>query len=321
MLNLNSTEGMKLMEILKKKDLVKKNDGEYVKGYALIKQYSKQPTKNGGSYLGGTVEVQGSIGFKVWSSARCFADMDKMDYAESVCIIEGKINIYGGQPGLIIEECTAIEESQFGMSKADFFEEKYNAESYWSNLVKTLQANVSENAMQVFNLVMNEEVKETFMVEFAAAYHHDNCRSGLLAHTTKTVKIATLCKIYPDLYKRIGVDLLLVGTALHDIGKVREYSNGVISEEGKRFSHNTSGVLMIAKYEEEIVELMGKQFYEDLLSIIAQHHGEYGEHPRTIAAFVVHQIDCLDSVLTGINQQLEGIEPETQISVGGEKLI
>lgn len=321
MLNLSGTEGMKVLEVLKKKDLVKKNDGEYIKGYVLIKQYSKQPTKNGGAYLGGTLKAQGSLGFKVWSSANCFADMDKLDYQDSVCAIVGKINIYNGQAGVIIEDCKAINESEIGISKADFYEEKYDAESYWNNLVKTVQANVSENALKVFELMFTEDVKEKFKVEFAASFHHDNCRSGLIAHTTKTVKIATLVKIYPDLFKRIGADLLFLGTALHDIGKLREYQNGVISEEGKRISHNTSGVLMLAKHEDEIVELMGETFYGELSSVISQHHGEYGEHPRTIAAFVIHQIDCMDSILTSLNQQLEGIEPDTQISVEGTKLI
>lgn len=308
------------MSILEKAELVKKNDGTYVKGYVYIKNYSKQPTKNGGYYLGGSLEAKGTMNFKVWGTADCFDEMDKYDYQNQVCFVSGKVNVYNGSYSLVIETCKAVKEEP-GLTASEFYESRYDVDAYWNTLVSTVKKNVSAEAFEVFETVCNVDVREKFKTEFAAVLHHDNCRSGLLAHTAKVVKLCTIVKIYPNVIERVGRDLLFVGASLHDIGKIREYYCGTISVEGKRISHTTSGILMLARYQDKIVELKGADFYTELLSVISQHHGEYGETPRTVAAYVIHLLDCLDSVLTNLNQQLEGIESDSQISIDGMKLI
>ena len=62
------------------------------------------------------------------------------------------------------------------------------------------------------------------------------------------------------------------------------------------------GIYMLEKHREEIINLKGEDFYYSLISIISQHHGEYGEAPRTVAAYVIHQLDCLDSTLTLLDE-------------------
>lgn len=308
------------MSILKREDLLKKMDGESVKGYVLLKSYTVQPTKNGGSFIGGTLEACGSMPFKVWSNGSCFSDLEEYDYENCICFVTAKVNIFAGVYSLIIDTCNAVKDGEDGMHKHDFYEEKYSTDAYWSNLNKTLMKNTSEAGYKVFELLFDSEVKERFCEEFAAVNHHDNCRSGLLAHTAKVVKMCTMMKVYPEIMKRVEADLLFVGAAIHDIGKTREYSNGVVSEEGKRISHNVSGILMLEKHRDEIISLKGEQFYIDLLSIISGHHGEYGEKPRTVVAYVIHLVDCLDSVLTTVNQQLE-TSLNQQIVIDGLKLI
>lgn len=222
---------------------------------------------------------------------------------------------------MIIETCRAVEEGTEGLYKKDFYAEKYAADAYWVNLCKTVCSNISEDGSKVFEAIFNDELKERFCEEFAAIGHHDNCRSGLLAHTAKVAKVCTVIKVYPEIMSRVGKDLLFIAAAVHDIGKVREYDNGVISEEGKRISHNISGILMLEQHKDVIVDLKGEQFYTDLVSVIATHHGEYGERPRTVIAYVIHLIDCLESNLASINQQLETVEKDSQIVVEGMRLV
>lgn len=314
-------KGEKFMKILVKNDLLTMHDQEKVQGYVYIKNYSVQPTKNGGSYIGGNLEAKGSLPFKVWSSAGCFAKMSSNNYNETICMVDAKVNVYGGSYSLVLEGCRAVDMRNFEYEVSDFYQEKYNAESYWNNLCATLKKHLSENAYKVFEIVVSGDVKDAFMKEFAAISHHDAYASGLLAHTTKVVKLATVVKMYPEIVRIVGNDLLFLGSALHDIGKTREYRNGVMSDEGKRVSHLTSGILMLEVHRNEIEELMGIDFYIDLLSVISQHHGEYADHPRTVAATVINQIDCLDSHLTTLNEMLEGCEKGTQIVFGGDKLV
>ena len=305
--------------ILSKKDLVKKNDGEYVRGVVFIRNYTKQPTRNGGVYLAGNLSCVGDMQFKVWSGNSCFDEMSNKDLQGKICLVSGNVNVYNGSYSLILNSCEVIDS---GFSELDFYEEKYNVDKWYGHLVKDLKKNVSDEAFEIFNLIMSDkEVENCFLNEFAAVHHHDNCKSGLLAHTVKVVRIMTILQIYPEISNRVTPDVLFLGAALHDIGKIMEYDKGCVSPMGKRVSHLTWGIILLDTYRSKIIELKGEEFYYDLLSIISQHHGDYGERPRTLGALIVHFIDCLESNLSSLNQSLEGVEKDTQISYDGMKLM
>lgn len=64
--------------------------------------------------------------------------------------------------------------------------------------------------------------KDSYMTSSAAISMHHNLRGGLLYHSYRMVKAAdALCGVYTNLDR----ELLLCGTALHDIGKVWEYKD------------------------------------------------------------------------------------------------
>ena len=46
-------------------------------------------------------------------------------------------------------------------------------------------------------------------------------------------------------------------------------------------------------------------FYLELIAIISQHHGEFGERPKTVYAYLVHVIDLLDSRVSGLQKKLD----------------
>lgn len=310
------------MEILQKDDIMSLYDRQLVNGLVLIGSYSEQPTKNGSSYLGGQLNAKGSIPFKVWRG-ECFETMNTTDFSGKVCNISGSVNEYNGMKSLILNSISVVPDSQlttWGISEVDFFEPKYDIDKMFNVFYTTLEKNISENALKVFDILMSE-LKGKFIKEFAAIHHHDNCFGGLLGHSTKVLKASLLVKNYPHIVKRATPDLLFLGCALHDIGKVVEYSNGVISDIGKRISHLTIGCLMINDHKAEIVDLMGEEFFYSLLSVISQHHGEYGDSPRTVAAYVIHQFDCLDSTLTSLDEMLGDVEEAQQIKFDSTTLI
>lgn len=317
--NLEERKKKYKMNILNKKDLSNMTNGTKVTGYAYVKSYQKYPTKNGGEYIGGFVEVIGSLPFKAWGNSVAFASLETEDYMNTICYINAEVNLYQGNLSLIINSLSAIEEN--GLSATDFFESKYNAESFWEDLQKSLNKHTSEECQEIFNTIVSGDVKERFMVEFAASFNHDNCKSGLIAHTVKVVKMCSLIKMYPSIVNRVSMDLLFLGAALHDIGKVAEYTDGVVNHVGQSLPHNTLGVLMLHDYKNLIVEKKGEQFFNQLVSILSQHHGEYGERPRTVASYVVHLIDCLEAQLTTINSMLESVDSSTQIRYDDYKLI
>ena len=264
-----------------------------------------------------------TIPFKVWSSTVGDSLYAKMSGGESlfkgsICYVEGKVDRYGGNFSLVLNDGRVIDGEDVGLKESDFLEDVYDVGAFWQSLMGVLKKNCSEKAVTMFERVISE-VKERFMTEFAAVWHHDNCKAGLLAHTTKVVRMASLIRMYPEITKKISPDVLFIGCALHDIGKVYEYGLGAVTDEGKVLSHHTFGVLFCASHKKDIVEALGRDGYRLLLSIIEQHHGEYGERPRTVAAYVVYRLDMLESVLTSVNTLLKD-SPDGNIQYDGYKL-
>lgn len=307
------------MGMLLKSELLKGCDKQAINGSAYIKDCEKLTTKTGSEYYSGMLECKGSVPFKVWSSNPAFEVFKTTEIVGKVCMVEGKLDFFTGSVAIVIDNVCV--DTLNGYDISDFYEDVYDIDKYFGNLVSTLSKNVSDRAMKVFDTIMTGSMLERFKVEYAARYHHDNCKSGLLAHTTKVVKLASLVKMYPAVMNRVGTDLLFLGCALHDIGKVYEYSNGSISDVGKLISHNTYGVLILHEYKDFIISTLGDEFYVNLLAIIQQHHGEYGERPRTVASCVINMLDCFDSDMTSLNNLLDEASEGEQIRFCDFKLI
>ena len=290
--------------MLYSKDLEALVDGSPIETIALVKGYELKPAKNGTNYIDGVVEMKGSVAFKMWSDGISFKDMQKYDFSDTVCSIKGKVNVYNGVKSLILTDVKALEEGSY--NKSDFFEDVYDVEIYWTAFRNLVAKNCSAEAFNIFKEVMKDEQLATFKTEFAAKSHHDAVKSGLLAHTYKVTYIMSkLIPLYTQLRLDLDTDILILGCAFHDIGKVKEYSNGVVKDNGLLVSHHTFGVEILYKYKNYIVSNKSEEFYYRLLSVIEQHHGEYGEAPRTVDAYLVHLADFVESKFQVVNETFE----------------
>lgn len=289
--------------MLVKKDLDSMIDGTRFETVALIKSYEVRPTKKGTKYIDGMLEIKGSVAFKVWSGGT-FDELDKYDYCGSICKISGVVNEFNGTKSVILDSVIALQEGVY--NESDFFEDRYDIESYWNAFNKVIKNSCSEKGVLIFNKVIGI-VEERFKVEFAARSHHDAYKGGLLAHTYKeTLLMSKVVKLYKSIVEKLNTDLLILGCALHDIGKTMEYTNGSIIGNGLIVSHHTFGVEILHSCKEYIVGVYDEEFYYRLLAIVEQHHGEFEETPRTIEAYLVHLVDNLESKFQSINESLEG---------------
>lgn len=300
--DLKSIRDEALTHILTKETIMGKPEGEYVQGLCVVQNYSILPQKNGGRYISGTLQMKGSVPFKSWGNSDAFNELSTKEAKPRIMMILGQIDCYGGVKSIIVEKAAEVEEGiSEAISTVDFLEDVYNAEQLMLGLSKTISTKCSEGAALVFNSIM-ESVEDRFKVEFAAVSHHDNVKSGLLAHTFKVVRLATVLKLYPELSKVVSADILYLGCALHDIGKIYEYANGAMSQRGKVLSHHTFGVMMLLENRAVIEKCLGSEALDTLLSIVEQHHGEYGERPRTVAAYIIHKLDMLESTFTSLDE-------------------
>lgn len=156
---------------------------------------------------------------------------------------------------------------------------------------------VSDTCWELVNLALAQPALEgRFFIEGAAVRHHDNVIGGLAHHTTKMLRIlAALLENNPELQE--SADLLTFSVFMHDIGKIFEYRDLDLSEFWFA-NHRVRGIEFLTEIRDEIISRYDEGFYRQIQSVIAGHHGQYGDRPTTVAAAIVHYIDVLESQTT-----------------------
>jgi 3'-5' exoribonuclease len=143
----------------------------------------------------------------------------------------------------------------------------------------------------------------------AAMTYHQNWVGGLLEHSLAVADQAYI--YYAGNSKELDGDLLIVGSLLHDVGKIceLEVSTGIkVTEEGNFLGHIASGLMLVEKEIDKIPDFPEILKFK-LLHIIGSHHGklEFGalKEPCFPEALVIHCVDVLDSQVSYMVQQIE----------------
>lgn len=312
------------MDIITGEQLKNLASGQHISGIVLIKDYKIQLTRQGKEYITGQIQSDIDMTFKAWGSSGAFGKLKSEAYENMPSYITAVGDDYGGTKSLVLDTVQAVD----GYTPDQFFPIKYNIDAYWETLKKTVASAVTPKGLDICNKVLfeNAEVAERFKAEFAARSHHDNCKGGLLAHTYKVVGMVTrIISLYPGLIARNGVqepnmsDLLYIGALLHDVGKCFEMTFGVYTPSAI-VKHQYLGAELIAKFKDDIIAAYDENWYYSLISILLQHHGEFGESPKTVVAQVIHLADVFDAHMTDILQAVEAINGEGTIRYEGEYL-
>lgn len=183
---------------------------------------------------------------------------------------------------------------------------KLNSKENGTKLLGTLKGVLSEDAFALVLKMFNENGQD-IAVAMAAQYggYHDGVIGGLLNHLRKLVSYGRVAMVeYENTFTQKERDLFFMGLVLHDMGKIYELKDGAYWEESI-VAHTTSGIWFLDKYKDEIIEKFGRMFYLELIAIITQHHGEFGERPKTVYAYLVHVVDLLDARVSGLQKKLD----------------
>lgn len=184
-------------------------------------------------------------------------------------------------------------------------------------LSKKLKAHLrsikNQDVKRIVEHVINKHY-DAFLKHPAAKSMHHDFANGLLQHTMKMADLAkAIYETYQDLYE-INYDILLGGVLVHDIGKVIELKALPESDytlEGNLVGHIPLGFYEVRKAAEELkIEGDAPLLLQHL---VLSHHGllEYGSPvlPKTVEAFLLNQIDMIDSKMEGINKNLKDVLP------------
>lgn len=279
--------------------------GKQINGVVLMRDYKTNLAKNGTEYIVGSVQSGIQVQFKVWRQSAAFDILKAKDLQNVPVYIRSSVDLYNGVCSLVIDSVQEID----GFTADQFLPTKYNVDAYFESLIKSLSSRVSDKGAFIWKYVFeNDEFVARFKIEFAARSHHDNCKGGLLAHTYKVLMLTdTILRMYPDLVSYDGKkdtdlsDLIYLGAVLHDIGKVDEMILGVYTVKSCT-THNYIGTEYISKIKDQIIVAYGEEWYYNLISIILQHHDEFGMPAKTVWAYLIHLIDVVEAKVTDIIQ-------------------
>lgn len=285
---------------------------------ALLKDFTKGVTSGGKDKYSGHLTNQEDVPFNVWSSSPAFLALESGNFVGGDSVIEADYNV--SKYGFVLTRINLLEN---GPDADSFIHYKYDIHGLSVDFVNALnRGGISQKAKEVIYALL-ESGKDSFInlrfpLEQAAANHHDNCRTGLLAHILKCLKIYLGIKdLYPMFKDKRVNDLMVIGIIIHDIGKVFEMYNGVYQQYAY-ITHRGLGLEHLARYKDFIIERYDMDFYYMLYAIIQQHHDEYGERALTMYSYITHLIDDMDAKLTEFDQT---IEEETYITdVSGTKV-
>lgn len=156
---------------------------------------------------------------------------------------------------------------------------------------------VTDKCWDLISLAIDHPSLEgRFLIEGAAIRHHDNIIGGLANHTFKMLRILmAILENNPAL--KASADLLTFSIFMHDVGKIFEYRDLDVAEFWFA-NHRVRGIEFLTEIRDEILSRYDENFYRQTQSVIAGHHGQYGDRPTSVAATIVHYIDLLESQTT-----------------------
>lgn len=294
----------KLLEIQRAADLGGSPAEIRGEGIVLLKNFNQGTTCSGKPKFSGTIVNQEEAKFNVWNSSSAYEYFEQLppDAQPRVVQISYTLSRYG----FVISSISDTD----GYDPDVFIYHKYSVKEIVVEFKDALAASgISENAISVIRAVMhmdyNDNVSRRLVQEYAAYSHHDNCASGLLAHTAKCIRVYNGIKgAYAFLDNEKVNDLMVIGLALHDIGKIYEMHDGVY-QANSFLTHRGLGFEHLLAYKQMISDLYDEEFFYMICRVVLQHHGEFGENPRTLCALLVHIVDDVEAQLTSLDELLE----------------
>ena len=275
-------------------------EGETVESVYLVREKSFDVAKNGNSYI--SLELSdktGMVDCRKWDALKSLFDSFSVD---DFIKVKAKVEFYRNYPQLKIDSIEKTSEKSIDVSLYMPVSDK-NRDEMFEDFLSEMESVKDPYLKALIGSVFSDKgIAEKFKTAPAASDFHHPYIGGLVEHTLACVELA---KLIASKYKDIDLDLLLCGTALHDIGKIEELSykrSFYYTDKGRLIGHIILGVNIvnaaidnIPGFPEELKNL--------ILHIILSHHGEHEwgspKRPMCFEAIILHHIDNLDAKING----------------------
>lgn len=253
------------------------------------------PYKNGMSMRCDLQDKDGLIGVVAWDNAEEYADIAK---GSPVVSVTGTVNKYKGKLQLVVSGMKASPRPLADMlpqSERDIGEMVLRLKNLCRDRLSGSFASVAERFFE------SHWFKPFCEAPAGKKWHHAYIH-GLLEHTLEVMQTTDYeCKGRP-----LRRDLAILGALLHDIGKVREFSNRLdYTVEGRLIGHQVIGYEIAS-------ELIGSELEPEdrlqILHIVISHDDTEGCSPRvnhTTESAIVHLADMLSAKVNAMLREIK----------------
>lgn len=290
---------------MKKQFITELKAGDGVDDIFVLTQKNIAHKKDGNPYLNMVLgDKSGQLKGVAWDRVEKIAAVAS---AGDLVRVEGGVSEYRSELQLVVRDM--VYQSTDSADPADFLPtSKRNINVMFERLTGVTRALKTEYLRDLFEVFwMDVEFVDRFKAAPAAKKMHHAYVGGLLEHT---LSMALLTERIAGHYSGIDMEMVIAGTILHDIGKIKELSCGYnfdYSDEGRLLSHIIIGLQML----DEKLKLV-PDFPEEkavlLKHMIISHHGnrEFGspEPPKTLEAVLLNYIDEMDSKINCIRDYI-----------------
>ncbi|MFP3866954.1 MAG: 3'-5' exoribonuclease YhaM family protein [Desulfobacteraceae bacterium] len=288
-------------------------EGDVVQQYFVLRQVESRLTRNGEPYLDLLLgDRSGFLKGKVWSDVleKYAGPFTPGDYVA----VKGRISSFNNELQLSLQAIMTVDRlRQLKKEIKDFdlslliHASSYDLDQMWQELL-TLAEEHLESPLKELVLGLLHKHAEDFKVCPAARLYHHAYLGGLLEHSWFLARMALQATA---VYAHLNRSLVLAGTILHDIGKIKEITTPHAPDysiAGQLLGHIILGLEMV-RAEAAAQNFPDPALLLQLEHIIASHHGyhEFGSPvlPKTREALLVYYLDDLDAKLKMIDQHLE----------------
>lgn len=284
-------------------------------GIMLLIAVEQKVTKTGSNYCTLVLsDGESQIEANLWNTSK-----DNIEVEERNLIsVELYSKIYQDAVSYEVKRYSTVPEGCIYSPQDFIIKSPYNPEDMYNEILKMVRSSVAAGTINTLaDLVeqIYQDNKECLLYWSAAKKIHHNIYGGLLYHIFRMLRLASvLVRVYPD----IDNEVLYASIALHDIGKLKELETDSLGYadytiDGNLFGHCMMGIEMV----NQVVNLPESNYDTEkvrmLKHCIASHHGSLESGaivtPHTKEAFILNQIDMIDSRIYQFEEVTKDLEP------------
>ncbi len=264
----------------------------------LLAQASIQQARNGPYWKLELRKKNQSLDAKIWSPlSQEFTSLSSGIFVE----VTGRSSLFRDQVQIIVDRMHILTEEQCqGLNLADFMPSSPRpAEEMWDELYNMCKKEFKHPTWKkfVFSVLKNDDIKKAWIIAPAAKGVHHAYAGGLLEHS---LGVAQLCLSIAANYPEIDKQTLLAGAIFHDLGKIWEFSGGLVNDyttEGRLLGHMELGLEKLQPFLQK--SQLEPEFALHFKHLILSHHGSYefgsARLPQTAEAMLLHFADNIDA--------------------------